>query len=286
VLLVLNAGSGTLVDQAERARLRTLLRDAGLQPTIVEVTEGERIAAAVDSDPSEVVVAAGGDGTINAVAARLLGTHRTLGVIPGGTLNHFAKDLGIPQDFRGAVAVLQARATRRVDVAELNGQPFLNNSSLGMYPEIVREREHFQKHGVRKWIAFAGAVTTVLMQWPVVRVHLEVGGRVWSRNTPFVFVGNNRYVMEGLRMGSRERLDGGELCLCVARSMSRFALARMAIRGLTGGLHTSGDLDVVCAREAWVRTRSVEVAMDGEVTTVAGPLHYVSRPGALRVIAP
>ena len=87
-------------------------------------------------------------------------------------------------------------------------------------------------------------------------------------------------------MGSRERLDGGELCLCVARSMSRFALVRMAVRGLTGGLHTSGDLDVVCAREAWVRTRSLEVAMDGEVTTVAGPLHYVSRPGALRVIAP
>ena len=149
---------GRSSDEAERARLRTLLNDAGLQPTIVEVTEGERIAAAVDSDPSEIVVAAGGDGTISAVAARLLGSHRTLGVIPGGTLNHFAKDLGIPQDFTGAIAVLRARAIRRVDVAELNGRPFLNNSSLGLYPEIVREREQFQKHGVRKWIAFAGAV--------------------------------------------------------------------------------------------------------------------------------
>ena len=93
------------------------------------------------------------------------------------------------------------------------------------------------------------------MRWPMVRVRLEVDGRAWNRRTPFVFVGNNRYVMEGLRIGSRERLDERELCLCVARSMSRFGLARMAVRGLTGGLRTSGDLDVVCAREAWVRTR-------------------------------
>ena len=286
MLVVVNAGSGTLSGEAERARLRTLLHDAGLHANIVEVTEGEPIAAAIDSDPSEVVVAAGGDGTVNAVAARLIGSERTLGVIPGGTLNHFARDLGIPPDFEGAVAVLRAGAPRRVDVAELNGRPFLNNSSLGMYPEIVREREKIRKHGFRKWTAFAGAVTRVLMQWPVVGVRLEVDGRAWSRRTPFVFVGNNRYVLDGLRMGSRERLDGGQLCLCIARSMSRFGLARLAVRGLMGGLRTSDDLDVVCAREAWVRTRSVEVAMDGEVTSVAGPLHYAIRPGALRVIAP
>ena len=287
MLLVVNAGSGTLSDAQERTRLRTLLHEAGLQPMIVEVTDGSKIAAAVDGDPSDIVVAAGGDGTINAVAARLIGTERTLGVIPGGTLNHFARDLGIPQDFAAAVAVLKAGATRRVDVAEVNGRPFLNNSSLGMYPQIVREREKIQRHGFRKWTAFAGAIVRVLRRWPIVRVRLEIEGRAWKRRTPFVFVGNNRYELEGLRMGSRERLDEGELCLCVARRMSRFGLARMAVRGLMGGLRTSGDLDVVCAREAWVRTRRpVAVAMDGEVTRVAGPLHYVIRARALRVIAP
>src|SRR3954471_21081525 len=214
MLVVVNAGSGTLSRAGERERLGRLLHEAGLRPTIVEVTEGGKIGAAVDGDASDVVVAAGGDGTINAVAARLLGSERTLGVIPGGTLNHFAKDLGIPQDFEGAVAVLRAGVTRRVDVAELNGRPFLNNSSLGMYPQIVREREKIQRHGFRKWTAFAAAVARVLMQWPVLRVRLEVDGRVWNRRTPFVFVGNNQYVLEGLRMGSRERLDGGELCLC------------------------------------------------------------------------
>jgi diacylglycerol kinase family enzyme len=288
VLVIVNAGSGTLSAEDERAHLRKLLDEAGLRPTVVHVMEGSSIAAAVDRDSSEVVVAAGGDGTINAVAARLIGTERTLGVIPGGTLNHFAKDLGIPQDFEGAVAVLRAGKTRQVDVAELNGRPFLNNSSLGMYPQIVREREKIQRHGFRKWTAFAGALARVLMRWPVVRVRLEVNGRVWRRRTPFVFVGNNRYLLEGLRMGSRERLDGRELCLCVARSMSRFGLARMAVRGFMGGLRSPRDLDVVCAAEAWVRTRrrEVEIAIDGEVTRMEAPLHYVIRPGALRVIAP
>lgn len=287
MLVVVNSGSGTLSSAEERARLRQLLNDANLNPTIVEITEGADIGAAVEGDTSQVVVAAGGDGTINAVAARLIGTERTLGVIPGGTLNHFAKDLGIPQDFARAVEVLRAGAIRRVDVGEVNGRPFLNNSSLGMYPQIVREREKIQRRGFRKWTAFAGAVATVLVRWPIVRVRLEVDGRVRKRRTPFVFVGNNRYELEGLKMGSRQRLDGAELCLCVSRSMSRFGVLRMAVRGLMGGLRGSGDLGVLCAKEARVRTRRpVEVSVDGEVIRISGPLHYRILPGALRVIAP
>jgi diacylglycerol kinase family enzyme len=287
VLVVVNAGSGTLRDAGERERLRRLLHEAGLQATIVEARAGVSIPAAVDGDRSNVVVAAGGDGTVNAVAARLAGTERTLGVIPGGTLNHFAKVLGIPGDLAGAVAVLRAGAVRRVDAAEVNGRVFLNNSSLGLYPKIVRERESIQRRGFRKWTAFAAAMFATLLDWPLMRVGLEVGGHATGRLTPFVFVGNNRYELTGLRMGSRQRLDGGELCLCVARGMSRLALLRMAVRGLTGGLGNSGDLDVVCAREAWVKTRRrVAVALDGEVTRLDPPLHYAIRPGALRVIAP
>ena len=284
---MVNTGSGTLSAPAERDRLRTLLHDAGLQPTLVEVKAGKEIATVVDGHASDVVVAAGGDGTINAVAERLIGSERILGLIPGGTLNHFTKDLGIPQDLEGAVAVLRGGKTRRVDVAEVNGRPFLNNSSLGMYPQIVRQREKIRQRGFRKWTAFSLAVLETVLRWPILRVRLKVNGRSWRRHTPFVFVGNNRYQLQGLRMGSRQRLDEGQLCLCVARSMSRFGLARMAVRGLMGGLRTSGDLDVVCAREAWVRTRPrVEVAVDGEVTRMAGPLHYRILPRALRVIAP
>jgi diacylglycerol kinase family enzyme len=287
LLVVVNAASGTMREPGERELLRSLLHDAGLQPEIVEIHHGEQLQAAIDRDTSNVVVAAGGDGTVSAVAARILGTERSFGVIPGGTLNHFARDLGIPADLEGAVAVLKAGKTKQVDVGEVNGHPFLNNSSLGLYPEIVREREKIQRRGFRKWTAFAAAVLATLLDWPLVSVHLEVGGRAVRRRTPFVFVGNNRYEMEGLRMGSRREIDRGELCLCVARGMSRFGLARMAVRGLTGGLRNSHDLDVVCGPEVWVKPRrAVMVALDGELTRLKPPLHYVIRPGALRVIAP
>jgi diacylglycerol kinase family enzyme len=261
--------------------------EAGLEPEIVEVKGQRDIEAALEGRSDETVVAAGGDGTVSAVAAFLAGTRGTLGVIPGGTLNHFAKDLNIPLDLADAVTLLRARPIRRLDIAEVNGRAFINNSSLGMYPQIVHEREKIRRRGVRKWAAFGIAVLRTMSRWPLLRVRLEVEGRVIRRLTPFVFVGNNRYQLEGLRMGSRERIDRGELCLCAARKMSRAGLLQMIARGLLGGLRDSGDLDVVCARELWVNTRRfVDVALDGEIVRLRAPLHYTIRPGALQVIAP
>jgi len=208
-------------------------------------------------------------------------------VIPGGTWNHFAKDLGVPPDLEGAVRVILAGRTRLVDVAEVNGRTFLNNSSLGLYVEIVREREKYRKHGVRKWTAFAAAIVQTVAHWPIVRVRMEIDGAVVERRTPFVFVGNNRYRMEGLRMGSRDRLDEGQLCVLTARHLSRWGLARMVIAGLTGGIRHSRDLDVLCAQDVLVRTkRRPQVALDGELVRLSAPLHYRIRPGALKVIAP
>jgi diacylglycerol kinase family enzyme len=269
-------------DPAERERLASLLPDA----TIVEVSRDTEIEKAVAQSLDDTVVAAGGDGTVSAIAARLSGTGRILGVIAGGTLNHFAKDLRIPLDLPEAVDLLRRRPVRSIDIAEVNGRAFINNSSLGMYPQIVRQREKIRRRGFRKWTAFAGALLRTFLRWPLVRVRLDVEGRALRRLTPFVFVGNNRYELEGLRMGSRDRLDAGELCLCSARRMSRFSLVRMVIRGLLGGLRHSGDLDVTCARELWVNTRrQVDVALDGEVVRMRAPLHYRIRPGALKVIA-
>lgn len=287
VLVIVNAGSGTLSSAEERERLRLLMEDAGLDPHIVEVSGGRDIEAALAKYADETVVAAGGDGTVSAVAGRLAGTPRTLGVIPGGTLNHFAKDLHIPLDLGDAVTLLRARPMRCVDIAEVNGRTFINNSSIGMYPQIVREREKIRRHGVGKWLALGAAVVGAMARWPLLRVRVEVDGRAIRRLTPFVFIGNNRYALEGLRMGSRQTIDRGELCLLAARKMSRASLIRMAARGLLGGLRNSGDLDITCTRELWVNTRGViDVALDGEVVRLRAPLHYVIRPKSLRVIAP
>jgi YegS/Rv2252/BmrU family lipid kinase len=283
VLVIVNTASGTMSRPAERERLRALLAGA----TFIDVEDGARIAEIVDGDSSDTVVAAGGDGTVNAVAARLAGTDRALGVIPGGTLNHFAKDLGIPSDLERAAAVIHAGRARRVDVAEVNGRVFLNNSSIGLYVEIVREREIYRKHGWRKWTALAGAIVHTFSHWPLVRARVEIEGRAVDRRTPFVFIGNNRYKMEGLRMGARDRLDEGLLCLLTARRLSRWSLVRMAISGLTGGLRHSRDLDVLSATEVWIKTkRRVPVSLDGEIVRLSAPLHYRIRPAALKVLAP
>jgi diacylglycerol kinase family enzyme len=288
VLVLMNAASGTLSAPEERTRLHGLLEAAGLDAQVVEVSGGPEIDAALDRHSDDIVVAAGGDGTVTAVASKLAGTSRTLGVIAGGTLNHFAKDLNIPQEFDAAVALLRDGQTRSVDIAEVNGRTFINNSSLGLYPEVVREREKIRRRGFRKWIAFAAAIVRAMARWPLLRVRLDCEGRAVRRLTPFVFIGNNRYRIEGFQMGSRDRLDCGEICICSARPMSRTGLVRMMLLGLTGGLRDSGDLDVTCARELWVdtRPRGVDVALDGEIVRLRAPLHYLVRPGALRVIAP
>ena len=114
VLVLVNAGSGTLANPEERVRLHGLLQAAELDAEVVEVAGGREIDAALDRHSDQTVVAAGGDGTVNAVASRIAGTDRTLGVLPGGTLNHFAKDLRIPQDLADAVTLLRARPTRAV----------------------------------------------------------------------------------------------------------------------------------------------------------------------------
>src|SRR2546425_291528 len=115
---------------------------------------------------AQTIVAGGGDGTVNAVASSLVGTNKTLGVLPLGTLNHFAKGLHIPLDLEGAARTIIAGHTIRVDVGEVNERIFLNNSSLGLYPSIVHHRERQQRLGYGKWPALLWAALTVLRRYP------------------------------------------------------------------------------------------------------------------------
>ena len=194
IVVILNPGSGTLSIPENRGILLGALRDAGLDGNVITVADGSETAAAVRphlESGCQAVVAAGGDGTVNAVAAMLVGTGVSLGVIPGGTLNHFASDLRIPSDLTEAVAVLKAGVTKAVDVGTVNGRIFLNNSGLGVYPEMVMKREEIRQHGFRKATALLIASALTLLRFPLTRVRLEVNGRAMERLTPFVFVGNN-----------------------------------------------------------------------------------------------
>ncbi len=237
----------------------------------------------------KLVVAGGGDGTINAVASVLAGTDTALGVLPMGTLNHFAKDLGIPQVLDEAIANIAAGTRIRVDVGAVNDRIFLNNSSLGLYPDIVRHREKQQHRlGRGKWPAAAWATIAALRRYPFLNVKLIVDGAPHQRSTPFVFIGNNEYSMQGLAIGERERLDGGKLSLYVAQRPGRLGLLRFAFRALCGRLSEDRDFDVMLSEKLDIATRHrhLRVATDGEVTVMTTPLHYRIMPAVLTVIVP
>lgn len=239
-------------------------------------------------DHSQVVVAGGGDGTVSAVAAELAGTGIPLGVLPLGTLNHFAKELGVPMDRDAAIRTLLAGRMASVDVGEANGRVFLNNSSLGLYPWLVAEREAGQQRGRGKWTGFVRAAVSVLRRYPFLEVTLSVDGRELHYRTPFVFIGNNRYSMEAFRIGKRESLTAGELCLFVATRGRRRDLLKLALWTLLGRASRACELRTLSARDIRIvtRRRRVRVALDGEVAWMETPLHYRIRPGALRVIVP
>jgi diacylglycerol kinase family enzyme len=251
-----------------------------------DIVDLARRAAAGEAGP---VVAAGGDGTINAVASVLIDTDRTLGVLPLGTLNHFAKDLNIPLAVGDAVRTILGGTVAQVDVGEVNGRFFLNNSGLGLYPMVVRHRKKLQDRlGHGKWPAFLWAALSVLRRYPFLVVRVNADDHESVRRTPFIFIGNNEYEIAGFEVGTRKRLDAGRLCLYMARRIGRLGLLRFALRALAGTLQNEKDFDALCTEEVSIETKRkrVHVATDGEVTLMSTPLHYRIRPGALRVLVP
>jgi diacylglycerol kinase family enzyme len=292
VIVIVNGGAGHGHDDQACEDLRAKFRAAGLDAELVLAKDGEEMIATARralEGGAHMVAAGGGDGTINAVASVMVGSGVRFGVLPLGTLNHFAKDLGIPLDLDEAVRNLATGVPREVDVGEVNGRIFLNNSSLGLYPDIVRDREKQQRRlGRGKWPAALWATLAALRRYPFLSMRLTVKGETLARRTPFVFIGNNRYTMQGLAIGERDCLDDGLLSLYVAQRPTRLGLLRFALDALRGKLGSERDFDVLEAANFEIDTHRhrVHVATDGEVTVMNPPLRYRVRPGALTVMVP
>ena len=292
ITVIINASAGLGYQSDWTEQLRGKLEAPGFQVTLILAHSGAEMIAAAEQAVAEgatMVVAGGGDGTINAVASVLVGSGVPFGVLPLGTLNHFAKDMKIPLALDAAIANLVDGQPCQVDVGEVNGRIFLNNSSLGLYPDIVRQREQLQrKLGQGKWPAFGRALVASLRRYPFLNVKLKVNGDEHLRRTPFVFIGNNEYLMQGLNLGARDCLDGGTLSLYVAQRPTRLGLLRLAFHALRGRLSEAKDFDVLLARELVVETRHkrLRVATDGEVNIMHPPLCYRSLPAALTVLVP
>lgn len=290
--VIINAKSGPNGAAESADAIAAAFRAHAMRAVITVLQPGQDIAKTVErliADGASLVVAGGGDGTINAVAAQLLDGDTTLGVLPLGTLNHFARDLGIPFELDDAVRIIAEGHCIAVDAGEVNGQVFLNNSSLGLYPRIVIDREQAQKRlGLGKWPALARATVRALRDPASFNAVVCVDGKELERRTPFIFVGNNGYVLEGFGIGKRARLDAGVLWLYVLRPKSAFGLLWLGLRALFGiGSHAQ-DFDAFEAADFRVEAQQqrIEVATDGEVATMDTPIRYRVRPKSLRVMAP
>jgi diacylglycerol kinase family enzyme len=292
VTVLLNPAAGGIRMQGSDGEIVTLFAAAGCQAEVHVLQQGHdpADAARAASAAGSIVVAAGGDGTVSRVAAGVVEADGTLGVLPLGTLNHFAKDLHIPRALGEAVRTVAAGRVGRVDVGEVNHRLFVNNSSIGLYPSIVHVRDQLRRQGHWKWAAMVMATARVLRRHRGVRVRIDDGGRERVWRTPFVFVGNNEYTVDGINLGSRGSLDRGRLFVYLAPRVHTRELPLLLLKALAGRAGRSGDFEIVSSTELRVDTlrshRRVRVALDGEVIKMATPLHYRTRPGALKVMLP
>lgn len=290
--VIVNATAGKGYTEAEIEAIGAAFERAGAAVEMMPARVGSelvKLAERAVGAGHPVVVAGGGDGTLNAVACAVTGTSSAMGVLPLGTLNHFARDLGIPLGLEEAARTVVANHQKEVDAAEVNGRIFINNSSLGLYPELVTVRENQRRRlGRSKWHALFWASVTVLRRHPMLDVALVLDERAQVRRTPLVFIGNNEYQIEGFHIGRRECLDAGRLSIYLTRRHGRIGLLGLALRALAGTLHQARDFEALTAQSVTVATRhkAVPVATDGEVTLMTMPLEYRIRARALRVVVP
>jgi YegS/Rv2252/BmrU family lipid kinase len=291
VPVLLNRGGGAFTrDPQLRKKVAAALKGAGIEARIELIDGGdcEVRASAIAERGDELLVVGGGDGTVGAAAAALAGTNTRLGVLPLGTLNHFARDLGIPVDLGAAAKLIASGKARRVDVAEMNGRIFINNSAIGLYPLMVVDRDlQRERLGRSKRLAMVVASVRTLARFHRHRLTLTVNGKQRTVDTPLLFVGNNAYRIDLAAAGQRERLDEGRLCVLVMHKKTAWGMIAASVRALLDRTRPDDMVELGDVQRLAVDSGrdSLRVSLDGEVVRARPPLEYKIRKKALRVIA-
>ncbi|HEX7247917.1 MAG TPA: diacylglycerol kinase family protein [Actinomycetota bacterium] len=278
-LLVANPSAGTDGDDL-LSHVRDRLADATVVRLEAGVDLGEHVGSAVADD--RLVVAVGGDGTVNAVAQHVVSAGGTMGVVPAGTLNHFARDLGL-READDAIAALERAETTTVDVGRAGDRVFVNNLGIGLYPEVVRERER-REDTLGKWPALGASAVRVFLDFDPLEGVIEADGDRRALEAAAVFVGNNLFSTEPGSIGTRERLDEGVLDLRVVRtSASMRARSNQAWHAIT---RRPRRVVRTTARRVKVELRdgARAIALDGEEIGDRECVEVGIEPGALRVV--
>ena len=293
VPVLLNRSGGALSRDPQLARqAEKALAKAGLSVELELLSGGDCAVRcrAIAERGDGLLIVGGGDGTISAAASALVGTETKLGVLPLGTLNHFARDLGIPTDLDAAAGLMGGGNARLVDIGEMNDRIFINNSAIGLYPLMVVDRDQQRRRlGRSKAIALVVASLRTLARFNHQRLTLTVNDEHTGRiDTPLLFVGNNDYRIDLGAPGQRESLDDGQLFVLVMRKKTRRGLIAASVRALLGRARKDDmvKLDGVERLRVSSHRHQLAVSLDGEVVRIEPPLEYKIRKKALRVIAP
>ena len=300
LFVVLNSASGSNDSNAERQVLADVFNNAGRAFEFLQFDNPANIASvsakavALAQEKGGVVVAAGGDGTINAVAAAVLRSGCPFGVLPQGTFNYFGRANAIPQDARAAAAALLGASISPVTVGEVNGRVFLVNASLGLYPQLLEDREAWkQQFGRSRLVAFASGLATIFRARGQLKLEIEMAGETTALRTPTLFIGNNHLQLAqvGIHAAHANAVNRGELAGIAVRPIGTLALFGLLARGVIGRLGDADHIDSFSFRKLKVVMRGkrrVKVATDGEITWMKPPLVFqvADTPLLLMVPAP
>ncbi|HEX8406227.1 MAG TPA: diacylglycerol kinase family protein [Duganella sp.] len=303
--IALNAGSGHSETEERRTTIETVLRAAGRQFELTVIDQPDTIDAIAGklarqaADAGGVLVAAGGDGTINAVAHQAIVHGCAFGVLPQGTFNYFGRTHGIPEDLTEAVHALLAARVHRVQVGVVNDRVFLVNASIGLYPELLEEREADKKQfGRSRLVAALSALKTVLSPHRRLRLVLQIDGKLQRLRTATFFVGNNRLQMEQVGIPPLSAaLEDGRLAAVAPRTKGKLGMLWLLLHGALGRLGRMDQADelttfsftqmeVKVKTRTLARRRKVKVATDGEVTFMDNPLAFRVMDGQLLLLKP
>jgi diacylglycerol kinase family enzyme len=296
--IVLNPGSGRDDAHETKALIERVLTEAG-RPHEVLMCKGtpvpEVAQRAVEKARAQggIVVAAGGDGTINAVAQAVLGKGCAFGVLPQGTFNYFSRVHGIPFDTEAATRALLDATVEPVQVGQVNDRVFLVNASVGLYPQLLEDREAYkQRYGRSRRVAAWSAVVTVFRAHRPLRLVMHCGGEQRNVRTLTLFVGNNPLQMQQIGLSEVPQVGEGRLAAVMLRPVSTAGLLGLMLRGALGRLGEADDVDSFAFESLSVRPAlprrhaMVKVAMDGEITELRAPLRFGVAPHALPLLRP
>ena len=297
IFVVLNAGSGHGDRGATRAAIQGVLEASGRPHRLLVVDDPAGLpavaaeAVALAHAAGGIVVAAGGDGTLNTVAQAVLGSGCIFGVLPQGTFNYFGRAHGIPADTAAATRLLLTARAHPVQVGLVNDKVFLVNASLGLYPQLLEDREAWKRRlGRSRLVAFGAALATLLRAHRRLKLRVTHRGREMAVRTPTLFVGNNRLQME--QVGTVQAFEEGSLAGIMLRPVGVLGMLWLVLRGALARLADADNVTAFGFDHLTVRVRrfagrrSFKVATDGEVTRLPLPLVFRVSPDPLWLLKP